>query len=284
MDEKASFKKTTRRSGGFLTWQNIRDLSLLLLFIAIAYRLAVTNMTIDLSGFGFTDLLSLILAISAIVLSAAFYFKADESSKSFYNNSYEFTKNISELLGRIEERFGAQLVSINKGYDDLNSKLNSSPEYLAWMSKSQDEEIETIKRVEGEYQTIIEGLMEKAKLDDAQKANMSAQMTKLKSEADHAKSELSKLVESSVVKENVWSGVSEKLFDFLSGFVGEKFGGQHKTISYSAIADRFNALASQGFVPGWVIGEMYSIGFIRGGALTLEGAEVLSRFISRFAN
>lgn len=68
-------------AGGFLSWAKLRDLSVMLVCIALAYRLAVSKVTIDLSGFGFTDLLSLILAISAIVLSAAFYFKADESSK-----------------------------------------------------------------------------------------------------------------------------------------------------------------------------------------------------------
>lgn len=81
VDLKDKFKEVGSMAGGFLSWAKLRDLSVMLVCIALAYRLAVSKVTIDLSGFGFTDLLSLILAISAIVLSAAFYFKADESSK-----------------------------------------------------------------------------------------------------------------------------------------------------------------------------------------------------------
>ncbi|MCF5545098.1 hypothetical protein [Pseudomonas salomonii] len=288
MDFKDIFKNPGSAGSGFLSWAKFRDLAVILVCTAVAYRLAVSQVTIDLSGFGFTDLLSLILAISAIVLSAAFYFKADESSKSFYNNSYEFTKNISELLGRIEERFGAQLLSINKGYDELNNKLNVPIFDLNKVKEDQEKEKEVIRKNEVEIQELIDSLMEKAEMDDAQKAEMSAQMAKLKSEADHAKLELSKLELSKLgdppaAKENIAHRISEKLHDFLSGFVGERFSGKDKLVSYSAIADRFGGLAMQGYVPTWVIAEMHSLGFISGGAVTLEGAEVLSRYISRFA-
>jgi hypothetical protein len=280
MDFKNFLKKSEDGEGGFLSWPNFRDLSIVLVCIAVAYRLAVSKIAIDLSGFGFTDLLSLILAISAIVLSAAFYFKADESSKNFYNNSYEFTKNISELLGRIEERFGAQLLSINKGYDDLNNKFNISPVDLNKLKAEQEKEIEVIRKSEVEYQGIIDGLMEKAKMDDAQKLQMSAHMTQLKSEAENAKSELAKHT-ASLDDEYDFNALSlsDTLFKFFSEFSKRFFQDRTRKYSLNVIAERFDSAASSGSVAPWILAELDSIGLRKEGSLTPEGAKVLRYFV-----
>lgn len=280
MDLKSFLKRSEDGEGGFLSWPNFRDLSIVLVCITAAYRLAVSKIAIDLSGFGFTDLLSLILAISAIVLSAAFYFKADESSKSFYNNSYEFTKNISELLGRIEERFGAQLLSINKGYDDLNNKFNMSPVDLNKLKEEQEKEIEVIRKSEVEYQGIIDGLMEKAKMDDAQKLQMSAHMSQLKSEAENAKSELAKHTASLDDEDNFNSlSLSDTLFKFFSEFSKRYFQDRNRKYSLNVIAERFNSAASSGSVAPWILAELDSVGLRQEGALTPEGAKILRYFV-----
>lgn len=278
MDFKDVFKNLRSPDGGFLSWAKFRDLSIVLISVTLSYRLAVSEVSVDLSGFGFTDLLSLILAISAIVLSAAFYFKADESSKNFYNNSYEFTKNISELLGRIEERFGAQLLSINKGYDDLNNKLNVSPIDFNKVKEEQEKEIEVIRKSEVEYQALVDSLMEKAKMDDAEKVKMSAHMGQLKAEAEHAKSELAKHTASLVDEDFNPLALSDTLFQFFSEFVSRNFDRRRK---YSAgiVAERFNTQLSRSSIPPWIIAEMEAVGLSKDGLLTSEGAKVLSYFV-----
>jgi len=278
MDLKDKFKKVDSTWGGFLSWAKLRDLSVMLVCTVLAYRLAVSKVTIDLSGFGFTDLLSLILAISAIVLSAAFYFKADESSKSFYNNSYEFTKNISELLGRIEERFGAQLLSINKGYDELNNKFNVAPVDLNKVKEDKEKEEEVIRKNEVEYQEIIDGLMEKAKMDDAQKDQMSAHMFNLKAEADHAKSELAKHTASLRSESFDPQSLSDTLFGFFADYVGKNFD-TNRRYSTGVIASRFNTHLSRNSIAPWIVGEMESLGLCKDGELTQEGVKVLSFFL-----
>lgn len=82
----------------------------------LIYRLATAPFSIDLTGFNFNDLLALLLALFSIGLSVAFYFKATETSNEFYDNTYRFTKDISEILGRIE----ADLVS------DLNTSMRAT--------------------------------------------------------------------------------------------------------------------------------------------------------------
>lgn len=278
MDLKDKFNKIGTAGAGLLSWTKLRDLAVMLVCIALAYRLAVSKVTIDLSGFAFTDLLSLILAISAIVLSAAFYFKADESSKNFYNNSYEFTKNISELLGRIEERFGAQLVSINKGYDELNNKFNVSPLDFNKVKEDQEKEKEVIRKNEVEYQAIIDSLMEKAKMDDAQKDQMSAHMSQLKAEADHAKSELAKHTAS--LGNEVFNplSLSDTLFSYFSEYVRKYFDPNRK-YSMGMIVSRFNTHLSRNSIAPWIVAEMESLDLCKDGALTPEGAKVLAFFV-----
>ena len=72
------------------------NLSLVVLILAVAWRVATAEVFLDLTGFEFTDFLALLLAVSAVGLSALFYFKATEASNRFYDNSYKFTKDISE--------------------------------------------------------------------------------------------------------------------------------------------------------------------------------------------
>jgi hypothetical protein len=198
--------------------------------------------------------------------------------KNFYNNSYEFTKNISELLGRIEERFGAQLLSINKGYDELNNKFNVSPLDLNKVKEEQEKEKEVIRKNEVEYQAIIDGLMEKAKMDDAQKVQMSAHMGQLMAEADHAKSELAKHTASLVSGDFNPLSLSDSLFGFFSEYVANNFD-QKRKYTLGMIASRFNKHLSANSIAPWIVGEMESLGLCQDGELTPDGARVLSFFL-----
>ena len=63
--------------------------------------------------FSFESLLSLLLAFFSIFISSFFYFKADEASNRFYETSYNFMKDVSVTLGKIEERFGEKLNTLN---------------------------------------------------------------------------------------------------------------------------------------------------------------------------
>ncbi|MGO3542300.1 MAG: bZIP transcription factor [Pseudomonas helleri] len=279
MEIKKIFKRPSGGEGGFLSWAKFRDLTVVLFCVSLSYRLAVSKISIDLSGFGFTDLLSLILAISAIVLSAAFYFKADESSKNFYNNSYEFTKNISELLGRIEERFGAQLLNIHKGYDDLNSKFGVYPLDVKRGRDEQEREREAVKNSEEQYQKIIDNLMAKAKMSEAEIASMKNRMADLTNEADRAKAELAKNAAS-------WDNeivnplsISDGLFGELSELAGMFYDKYHKDANVKVIAKIFNGLVQEGIVEKKTLDELESLGLYSNRSLNARGARLLAHFI-----
>ncbi len=70
------------------------------------------------------DLTGTILALFSVGLSVAFYFKANETSNQFYDNTYKFTNNMSELLGRIDSGFGERLRHLDEGNNHIREKLN----------------------------------------------------------------------------------------------------------------------------------------------------------------
>lgn len=72
----------------------------------LCYRLVKTD-------FSFDSILSTLLAFFSIFISIFFYFKADETSTNFYKSSYDIMKDVSVTLGKIEERFGEKLNSLN---------------------------------------------------------------------------------------------------------------------------------------------------------------------------
>lgn len=119
------------------------------MFIAIlCYSILKSDVALD-------SILSTLLAFFSIFISIFFYFKADETSTSFYNSSYEFMKDISVTLGKIEERFGEKLNS-------LNDKVS----HLDRISSEAGEEIEDKK---DDKASIINDLMDKANLSEEER-------------------------------------------------------------------------------------------------------------------
>jgi len=103
------------------SWFKIILISVFSLVVCAA--LLTAPYKIDFTKIGFSDFLSLSLAIFSISLSAAFYFKATDTSNRFYDNTYNFMKDISENLGRIEERFGEQLKHLDEGYTGISEAI-----------------------------------------------------------------------------------------------------------------------------------------------------------------
>lgn len=90
----------------------VGSIVVLIFSAVIAYRLL--NAHFNLETFDFSQLISLVLALFSIALSATFYFKATDTSNKFYDRTYTLTKDLFEVLGRIEERFGQMLAHIHE--------------------------------------------------------------------------------------------------------------------------------------------------------------------------
>lgn len=169
------------------------------------------------NNFTIESILATMLAFFSIFISIFFYFKADETSTRFYDSSYKFMKDISVTLGKIEERFGEKLNSLNDKVSHLDN-----------ISSEKSEEIQEQK---DDKDKIINELMDKAHLDEEEKAKYRKQLEEnerqieiLKREQFRAQGEAAQLRRTmdSVRIEDRWEPNERVLLSLLNGDEKEK--------------------------------------------------------------
>lgn len=142
-----------------------------LFIVGILYKVIIFEWKVDPFTFSFSELLSFILTLFTLGISMAFYFKASETSNRFYENTYKFTKDISESIGRMEERFGERLKHMDEGYSKfLDHGFGSLTEIKKKEDEICEEKVEFQKTVE-EKDKLINELIKKAKLSGEEKDN-----------------------------------------------------------------------------------------------------------------
>ena len=186
----------TSTKAGFLSLAVLRDALLIVLIVVVAWKLLTADVKLDLATFSFTDFLALVLALFSVALSVAFYFKATEASNQFYDNTYRFTKEMSEILGRIEAGFGERLRHLDEGYTGMRDRLDKLPHYGGATHSDVKKEEEEIRKREGEQKAVIEDLARKAKLADHEKQALFANLAQKSEELEQARIELRQMQES----------------------------------------------------------------------------------------
>jgi len=267
---------------GFLTLGNIKDILLIALITVVTWKLINSNITINLQSFSFTDLLSVLLAFFAIALSAAFYFKANDSSSLFYDNSYKFTKDMSEILGRIEAGFGEKLKNIDEGYNGLRDKFDNFPFDIKAAKEEEKKEEEHIKNQENEREKIIIDLMEKARVADDEKESLLSELKNHSNELDNSRAELRKLQRKISKVEN---NSPDEINDFIR-FFSEKLQGRLGSNYFKApvrvLNKHFSRLVDEDVIGISQINYMKNEGMLdEDGDLTSRGAKIMREAISR---
>ncbi|ABS55430.1 hypothetical protein Mboo_0912 [Methanoregula boonei 6A8] len=175
----------------------IISLFLVISLLLFVYNIVIGNFKFDFTDLRFSDLLSLSMAIFAIFLSIAFYFKASETSNIFYNNTYRFTTHVSELLGRIEAGFEEKLRHIDEGQSDLKESVEKLPSYMKGNPESTKKEIsEESKNLQKELDarnTMIHKLVEKTTLQEHEKLEAIRQLQEREKAIDEMKKQISHL-------------------------------------------------------------------------------------------
>lgn len=142
-------EKSKRKSNPLkITICIVGGIGCIMVFAILCYSIVKSQYSMD-------SILSTLLAFFSIFISIFFYFKADETSTNFYNSSYEFMKDISVTLGKIEERFGEKLNNLNDKLTHLDSI--SSERSLKIRDEQEDKD------------NIINDLMNKANLNEEEK-------------------------------------------------------------------------------------------------------------------
>lgn len=192
----------------------------------LVYKLAVSNLSFDFSKFDFNALLALLLSLFAIALSVAFYFKATDTSNLFYDNTYKFTKEISEILGRIEAGFGERLRHLDEGYSGLVNKFDNgfSEENIKETKEEIEKEKLKLKQEIEERNQILNTVIEKAQLDQTEKENIKKQLREKEIEISKQNRELNflknRLRHESSNEENLnENGLNEFSYKFLMNYI-----------------------------------------------------------------
>lgn len=144
----------------------------LVILLLISCKIFTNDIFISINNIDYTILLSFLLAFFSIVLSMMFYFKSNDSSNQFYDNTYKFTKDISTILGRIEAGFGEKLQNLDKGYSGLLDRMDKNPTSVKDIeeTKIDKKEVEQSLRSEiKERNQIIQTLIEKSQLEQKEK-------------------------------------------------------------------------------------------------------------------
>jgi flagellar biosynthesis GTPase FlhF len=174
-------------------WDWVKATCTLVAVGVICYKIYLTpiELTVD-----FPTLLSLLLALFSVGLAALFYFKATETSNTFYDNTYNFTKDIAQLLAKIESGFGEKLRNLDEGYSSVRDYIQNS-------SSSSKDIDETKQKIEGEKQEIekaieernkiVRQLLEQSQLQEEEKEAIAQQLAEKEQELEASQKELSRM-------------------------------------------------------------------------------------------
>lgn len=266
-----------------LTFKNLRDISVLLFFGVMSFKLFSMDLSLDIKEFGFTDLLSMIVAFFAIGLSVVFYFKATDTSNRFYDNSYAFTKDVSEILGRMEAGFGERLKHLDEGYSGIRDKFDRLPfDSTKAMEEIEKENLE-IKEKEAEQHKMLEDLAKRAKLAENEKVELFEHMHQLSNELEESKSEARRLEREIRVNSHRNEDSSFKVLDFIVRKIVE---ARDPGISMKSVRSSYRHIFREikTSLPKMAIRDLERFGFMdEDGELTREAIEKMRMIESNVA-
>jgi len=242
------------------------------MFLAmLIWKLFNASFQFNIGDVGFQEVLSLSMVLFAIGLSAAFYFKATETSNRFYDNVNKFTKDTSEILGRIEAGFGEKLRHIDESYSGIRNKFDMLPSLTDTREKVALEEKE-VKKKEAERDALLEELANRAKLVEKEKKLVLQKMQQSDRELSDARMQLQRL-QHRLEKAEIREDTPGHILDFTRKEVVPRFP---KEASDAELYFFFNKLKET--LPRGYIRDLEKYGFTnKNSDLTKKGLDLIGR-------
>ncbi|MCX5632165.1 MAG: hypothetical protein NTW93_00570 [Phycisphaerae bacterium] len=256
--------------------KTIREFIIIIFIGVITWRIAFAKFNVDFSNFDFSDLLALILALFAIALAVAFYFKATDTSYQFYDNVYKFTQDTSELLGRIESGFGEKLRHMDEGLVGMRDQLNKIPFDDEKLKKDIEEKDQQIKQLQQKYNTELTSLATKAQLQEQEKNKVIGEIQKLQNRLEEVKAEkadLNKLKEEDI--NNINLRVANEIVSLI-----RRTPWRHKENTEKSSEQMFDWLVTA--ISDQTKRYLIDKGLYFGGAITNEGRKVVFDLLNKY--
>lgn len=171
----------------------LREIAFLIILVYFSYSFISGDIGISFGTKALTasEIISILLAFFAILLSAAFYYMSTQQSNLFYHNVHQFTKDTSEILGRLDE----QVKNIGGKQTELKDTFEKNYTYnnQNGVSKKKEEKLneelerkeEDLKEKENNINQKIDSLIEKLESEEEKE--------KLRTELEEERTEIKKL-------------------------------------------------------------------------------------------
>lgn len=268
-------------------WEWVKAISTLVMVSVISYKVYLTpiDLTVD-----FSTLLSLLLALFSVALAALFYFKATETSNTFYDNTYNFTKDIAQLLVKIESGFGEKLRNLDEGYTSMRDSLqhygNKPSDNVEETKKKIETEKNEMDKVVQERNRIVTELIEKSNLHEEEKLKITAELQEKEEELAGAQKELGQMNKRLFMERMERKRNSKSVIDFNSAAIDFTRSHVLRKVGLdlilktprSLVTKKFNSLANE--LPKEYINDLEHEGFFDRG-LTIEGYNMLKTLAER---
>lgn len=272
----------------FPIWEWVKAICAVALTAVVCVKIYTTPTTITID---FPTLLSLLLALFSVALSALFYFKATDTSNAFYDNTYKFTKDIAELLVKIESGFGERLRHLDEGYSSMRNYLQGFGNKAAGDVEKTKEKLESerheIEKVRSERNKIVQQLIERSQLQQAEKDQIAKQLLAKEQELSHSQEEIAKLNRRLTMERVLRRKSAGEEIDVNSPFAEYTYERVVKRIGVDRVVDapmgylrtKFDEIA--GDLPRGYIDDLEQRGFFDSG-LSPSGAKFLRAVAEKF--
>jgi len=261
----------------------VKSIVIIALTGVFCYKVIQTPLNLQ---FDFTSFLSLLLALFSVGLAAMFYFKATDSSNTFYDNTYKFTRDIANLLVRIESGFGEKLRHLDEAYKGMQDRFNQLPNRLeiSDAKKEVKKEEKELEKIIKEKEKLIEDLVSKAQLRHEEKKQFLDALREKEEALNDARQELSffkhrlSIAERARVRDENEIAIDPKLRSFIRGPLIHMMEPEYVTQRPSPLVQRrFSRIKDD--LPKEIISLMEQYDLVNSdGDLTKKGAYLLRQY------
>ncbi|HZX19040.1 MAG TPA: hypothetical protein VFF22_19495 [Pseudomonas sp.] len=268
-----------------IIWDSVKAISTLTAVGIISYKVYLTPIALTVD---FPTLLSLLLALFSVALAALFYFKATDTSNTFYDNTYNFTKDIAQLLVKMESGFGEKLRNLDEGYSSMREYLQTYPSRGTGIDDTKrkiEGEKQEIEKVIEERNKIVNDLIEKSQLEQEEKEQILLQLKSKESELEASQKELEKMNKrlflERIEKKNFKNELRPGLESYTYSHVIEKIGLDRVLhLSSIGLQKRVDALLNE--LPRQYIEDLERNGYFDNG-INVKGVNFIRRLAEKHA-
>lgn len=175
----------------------LREIAFLSILVYLSYSFISGDIGISFGTKALTasEIISILLAFFAILLSAAFYYMSTQQSNLFYHNVHQFTKDTSEILGRLDEQvkhIGGKQTELKDTFEKnyaYNTQNGISQKKEEKLNEELEKKEEDLKEKENNINQKIDSLIEKLDSEE-EKEKLRAELDKERIEIAKLKSEM----------------------------------------------------------------------------------------------